>query len=87
MQNTLNVPDDSIEAEEDEELYPEQPEVKQNRSSFLRMKRKDLVSPTTHDKLHAVNNIINGNIAKKSTINTVRSRKKPTGVKRRKTLH
>ena len=79
------MPDDSIEAEEDEELYPEQPEVKQNRSSFLRMKRKDLVSPTTHDKLHAVNNIINGNIPKKST--TVRSRKNPTGVKRRKTLH
>ena len=51
------------------------------------MKRRSLVSPTTHDKLHAVNNIINGNVPKKSNLNTVRSRKSPTGVKRRKTLH
>ena len=86
FKNTLNVPDES-EMDENEELYPEHIEVKQNRSSFLRMKRRSLVSPTTYDKLHTVNNIINGNVPKHSTSNTVRARKSPTGFKRRKTLH
>ena len=87
FKNTLNVPDESEMDEENEELYPEHIEVKQNRSSFLRMKRRSLVSPTTYDKLHTVNNIINGNVPKHSTSNTVRARKSPTGFKRRKTLH
>ena len=87
FKNTLNVPDESEMDDENEELYPEHIEVKQNRSSFLRMKRRSLVSPTTYDKLHTVNNIINGNVPKHSTSYTVRARKSPTGFKRRKTLH
>ena len=88
-QNTLNVPDDFGFGDHVEMAnIVEEPEVRQNRASFLRMKRRSLASTSTYDRLHTVNNIINGgSLPKHSTTNTLRSRKSPQGSKRRQSLH